>query len=339
MDVQLILLIIGLILAFVMAMNLGGNDAANPTSAVIGAGALSLRRALLLFAVFTMIGAVLQGHMVMKTIGRGIVPSIDITGAFAIILAANIWIFAATMRGMAISTTHSIISAVIGYGLIKYTLSGMNIGVVGTIALSWITSPLCSLFLAFGLYKGISLLIKRYEDNPDLLSKIFRAFLIGSLCFSAYSFGANDVANATGVYVTIAMNMGQMPDSTAMLMLAMYSSAGIIVGGFLFGPKVIRTLAFRVTRLDLKTGLSASLANALVVYLFTTVPYILFGYGLPISTSYAAVGAILGAGAARSVSSVSRGVTARLAFYWMATIPVNMVLAMAIYYILFHVVA
>ncbi|MCQ5373907.1 MAG: inorganic phosphate transporter [Candidatus Methanomethylicia archaeon] len=339
MDVQLILLIIGLILAFVMAMNLGGNDAANPTSAVIGAGALSLRRALLLFAVFTTIGAVLQGHMVMKTIGRGIVPSIDITGAFAIILAANIWIFAATMRGMAISTTHSIISAVIGYGLIKYTLSGMNIGVVGTIALSWITSPLCSLFLAFGLYKGISLLIKRYEDNPDLLSKIFRAFLIGSLCFSAYSFGANDVANATGVYVTIAMNMGQMPDSTAMLMLAMYSSAGIIVGGFLFGPKVIRTLAFRVTRLDLKTGLSASLANALVVYLFTTVPYILFGYGLPISTSYAAVGAILGAGAARSVSSVSRGVTARLAFYWMATIPVNIVLAMAIYYILFHVAA
>jgi PiT family inorganic phosphate transporter len=339
MDVQLILLIIGLILAFVMAMNLGGNDAANPTSAVIGAGALSLRRALLLFAVFTTIGAVLQGHMVMKTIGRGIVPSIDVTGAFAIILAANIWIFAATMRGMAISTTHSIISAVIGYGLIKYTLSGMNIGVVGTIALSWITSPLCSLFLAFGLYKGISLLIKRYEDNPDLLSKIFRAFLIGSLCFSAYSFGANDVANATGVYVTIAMNMGQMPDSTAMLMLAMYSSAGIIVGGFLFGPKVIRTLAFRVTRLDLKTGLSASLANALVVYLFTTVPYILFGYGLPISTSYAAVGAILGAGAARSVSSVSRGVTARLAFYWMATIPVNIVLAMAIYYILFHVAA
>ncbi|MBC7112685.1 MAG: inorganic phosphate transporter [Candidatus Methanomethyliales bacterium] len=339
MDVQLILLIIGLILAFVMAMNLGGNDAANPTSAVIGAGALSLRRALLLFAAFTTIGAILQGHMVMKTIGRGIVPSIDVTGAFAIILAANIWIFVATMRGMAISTTHSIISAVIGYGIIKFTLSGMNIGVVGTIALSWLTSPLCSLFLAFGLYRGISLLIKRYEESPDLMSKIFRALLIGSLCFSAYSFGANDVANATGVYVTIAMNLGQMPDYTAMLMLAMYSSAGIIVGGFIFGPRVIRTLAFRVTRLDLKTGLSASLANALVVYLFTTVPYLVFGYGLPISTSYAAVGAILGAGAAKSVSSVSRGVTARLVFYWIATIPVNIILSMAIYYIIFYVTA
>ncbi|MGC8936278.1 MAG: inorganic phosphate transporter, partial [Candidatus Methanomethylicaceae archaeon] len=116
MDVQLILLIAGLILAFIMAMNLGGNDAANPTSAVIGAGVLSLKKALLFFAIFTTLGAALQGHMVMKTIGRGIVPSIDVVGAFAIILAANIWIFIATIRGMAISTTHSIISAVIGYG-------------------------------------------------------------------------------------------------------------------------------------------------------------------------------------------------------------------------------
>jgi len=306
---------------------------------VIGAGALTLKRALLFFAIFTTLGATLQGHMVMKTIGRGIVPNIDVTGAFAITLAANLWIFVATMRGMAISTTHSIISAVIGYGLIKYTLSNMNISVVETIAMSWLTSPLCSMALAFGLYRGIYFLTKKCEDKPELLDKIFRFFLIGSLCFSAYSFGANDVANATGVYVTIAVNMGQMPDSMAMLMLAIYSSAGIIIGGVIFGPKVIRTLAFRVTKLDLNTGLSASLANALVVYLFTTVPYLLFGYGLPISTSYAAVGAILGAGAARSARSVSKVVTAKLVFYWMMTIPVNILMAMAIYFLLFLMTA
>ncbi len=335
MDLQLIFLIVGLILAFVMAMNLGGNDAANPTSAVIGAGVLSLRRALLLFAIFTTVGAVLQGHMVMKTIGRGIVPNIDVVGALAIILAANIWIFAATMRGMAISTTHSIISAVVGYGIIKYALSGMNFSIIGTIVLSWITSPLCSLAVAFGIYRFVSFLVKRYEGKPEILGKIFKILLIVSLSFSAYSFGANDVANATGVYVTIARNLGQMPDTTTMLILSLYGSLGIVIGGIIFGPKVIRTLAFRVTKLDLNTGLSASLANALVVYLFTTVPYIIFGYGLPISTSYAAVGAILGAGAAKSVRAVSRGVTTRLFLYWMATIPVNILLAMVIYYVFF----
>ncbi|MCC6013893.1 MAG: inorganic phosphate transporter [Candidatus Verstraetearchaeota archaeon] len=108
-----ILLFLGLLLSFIMAINIGGNDAANPTSTAIGSGALSLRRALMLFAIFVLLGALLQGYMVMKTIGKGIVPEVDILGAFIIVLSANIWIFFATMRGMAISTTHSIVAAVI----------------------------------------------------------------------------------------------------------------------------------------------------------------------------------------------------------------------------------
>ncbi|MGQ9759275.1 MAG: anion permease [Candidatus Methanomethylicaceae archaeon] len=335
MDLQLILLLIGLILAFVMAVNLGGNDAANPTSAVIGAGILTLKQALFLFAISTTTGAILQGHMVMKTIGRGIVPNIDVIGAFAIILSANIWIFVATMRGMAISTTHSIISAVVGYGLIRYSLSEINLTIVGTIVLSWITSPLCSLVVAFGLYKLLSFLVK-YEGKPDLLNKIFKLLLVASLSFSAYSFGANDVANATGIYVTVATQIGQMPDATAMLMLSLYSSMGIILGGVIFGSKIIKTLAYKITRLDLNTGLSASLANAIVVYLFTVIPYFVFGYGLPISTSYAAVGAILGAGVAKSARSVSKGVTAKLFLYWMITVPVNILLSVMIYYVLLY---
>ena len=334
MDVQLILLIIGLILAFIMAMNLGGNDAANPTSATVGAGVLSLRRALLLFVVFATAGAALQGFMVMKTIGKGIIPAIDVTGAFAIVLAANIWIFAATLKGMAISTTHAIISAVIGYGIMKYMFSGLNLSVLGTIALSWITSPLCSLFVAFLVYRGIISYVNKYRGKPETVDRFFRALLIGSLCFAAYSFGANDVANATGVYVTIASNLGQMPDTTSMLLLALFGAVGIIVGGLTFGPRVIETLAFRVTHLDLNTALSASISNALVVYLFTTIPYILWGYGLPISTSYAAVGAIIGAGLSRNIRSVSRAVSLKLISYWMLTIPINMVLAMGIYYVL-----
>jgi len=334
MDVQLILLIIGLILAFVMAVNIGGNDAANPTSAAVGAGVLSIRKALLFFALFTIAGAGLQGFMVMKTIGKGIIPSIDVVGAVAIILAASIWIFIATMKGMAISTTHSIISAVVGYGIMKYMVSGLNYGVLGTIVLSWITSPLCSLLLALIVYKWITSYVSKYRGDPARVNKFFRALLIGSLCFAAYSFGANDVANATGVYITIASNLGHIPDITAMLLLALYSGVGIIVGGLIFGPKVIETLAFRVTHMDLNTALSASISNAFVVYLFTTIPYIVWGFGLPISTSYAAVGSIIGAGLARSVRSVSRAVSLKLITYWLLTIPINILLAMGIYYIL-----
>lgn len=331
MDISMILLVLGLLLAFVMSMNLGGNDAANPTSAAVGAGVLTLKRALVFFGIFVFFGAVLQGSMVMKTIGKGIVPEIDVVGAFAIILSANVWIFFATMRGMAISTTHSIICAVIGYGLVEFGLGGINLSILGTIVLSWIASPLCSLALAYALYK----MIEGYGNRNDetKMQNFFKILLVGSLCFSAYSFGANDVANATGVYITIASKMGQITDSVAMVELSIFGTIGIVLGAFLFGPKVIRTLAFRVTRLDLPTGLAASLSNAMVVYLFTTVPYIMSGYGLPISTSYAAVGAILGASIA-SKKKLSKTTSVYLFSYWLITVPVNILLSGAVVYLI-----
>jgi PiT family inorganic phosphate transporter len=331
MDLQIALLIIGLVLAFLMSINIGGNDAANPTSPAVGAGVLSVRRALMLFAVFTIIGAGLQGFMVMKTIGKGIVPEIDVLGAISIIVAANIWILFASLRGMAISTTHSIISGVIGYGVVKYTLFGINPTVLGTIALSWVLSPLCSLALAFLFYRWFLSFIARHSRDSGKVEKYSKALLIGSLCFGAYSFGSNDVANATGVYITITSKLGNMPDFTTMFLLAILAGVGIVVGGNLIGPKVIETLAFRVTRLDLNTALSASISNALVVYLFTTLPYLLFGYGLPISTSYAAVGAIIGAGLAQNARSISKGVTFKLLGFWVLTIPGSALITAAVY--------
>ncbi len=331
MEVSMILLALGILLAFVMSMNLGGNDAANPTSAAVGSGVLTLKKALFFFSIFVFLGAVLQGSMVMKTIGKGIVPEIDVAGAFAIILSANIWIFIATMRGMAISTTHSIICAVIGYGIVEFGLNGISLGMLGTIVISWITSPLCSFAVAFVLYKAIESYTNR-NDFPRI-QNFFKILLVGSLCFSAYSFGANDVANATGVYITIASKIGHLPDSAAMVLLAIFGTTGIILGAFLFGPKVIRTLAFRVTRLDLPTGLAASISNATVVYLFTTVPYIIWGYGLPISTSYAAVGAILGASLAAK-KKMSKNTSVYLFTYWLVTVPANIFLSGAVVYLM-----
>jgi len=335
LDIATLLLFIGLLLAFIMAMNLGGNDAANPTSAAIGAGVMTIKRALICFSIFTLAGALLQGFMVMKTIGSGIVPSIDIAGAFAIILSANIWIFFATLRGMAISTSHSIICAVVGYGLVRFGLGGFNMGVLGSIALSWVVSPLCSLALSFIIFRIIVNRADRSEvGRRDGAYRFFKILVIVSLCFSAYSFGANDVANATGVFLTIAAQVGQVTDTTAILFLTVFGVAGIVVGGAVFGPRVIETLAFRVTRLDLPTGLAASLSNALTVYLFTTIPYLIFGFGLPISTSYAAVGSIVGASLARSSRSVSRGISAALFSYWVITVPINIAIAGGVYYLL-----
>jgi PiT family inorganic phosphate transporter len=337
MDVQLMLLIIGLVLAFITAINIGGNDAANPTSAPVGAGVLTIRRALILFALFTILGASLQGFMVMKTIGSGIVPSIDVVGAISIIIGANIWIIFATMRGMAISTGHAIVSAVIGYGIIAYGTGGFNLDVLGTIGLSWVTSPFIALAVAFIFFKLIRRIAIRYKGDPIRFEKTLKALLIISLCFAAYSFGANDVSHATGVYFKIAGQAANISDSMSMLLLAIYGAIGLVIGGLTIGKKVIATLAFKVTRLDIPTALAASMSNAVVVYLFATLPYLLMGYGLPISSSYAAVGAIIGAGIANNTRSVSKSSILKLISFWLLTVPINIGMSMAIYSVLSYI--
>lgn len=337
MDVQLVLLIIGLILAFITAINIGGNDAANPTSAPIGAGVLTIRRALILFALFTILGASLQGFMVMKTIGSGIVPSIDVVGAISVILGANIWILFATLRGMAISTGHAIVSAVIGYGIIAYGAGDLNLSVLGTIGLSWILSPFCALVLAIIFFKLVRQIAIRYKGDPVRFEKTLKALLIASLCFAAYSFGANDVSHATGVYIKIAGQAANISDFMAMVILAIYGAIGLVVGGLTIGKRVIATLAYKVTRLDIPTALAASLSNAVVVYMFATLPYILIGYGLPISSSYAAVGAIIGAGMANNTRSVSKMSILKLISFWLLTVPINIGISMVIYSVLNYI--
>jgi PiT family inorganic phosphate transporter len=334
LDIGALLLIIGLILAFIMAINIGGNDACNPTSPAIGAGVLTLRRALLFFAIFTILGATLQGFMVMKTIGSGIVPQINVVGAVSIVISAIIWVFFATMMGMNISTGHSLIAAVIGYGVVQYSLAGLNTQIIWSIILSWITSPLIALMLSFFLYRTFSAYLSKHQSRPERTEKYLKLMVIAALCFAAYSFGANDVSHATGVFLQITQQAIGTPNLTTMFILSLLGAVGMVIGGLTIGWRVIATMAYKVTRLDLTTALAASLGNSIVVYLFITTPFLIFGYGIPISSSYAAVGAIVGAGMGRSMKSVSRSTTLKLVGYWVLTIPVCITISAGLYLLL-----
>ncbi|MEM4856199.1 MAG: inorganic phosphate transporter, partial [Sulfolobales archaeon] len=151
---------------------------------------------------------------------------------------------------------------------------------------------------------------------------------------SAYSFGANDVSNATGVYVTFLrisdIYVGGIDIMTA-VMLAAVGAFGIILGGFTLGRKVITTVAFKITRLDLISGVAGELSSALVVWLFTTVPYILFGYGMPISTTHASVSAVIGVGLARGgLKAIDKSIILRIVLSWILTVPLTAGIALSL---------
>ncbi|TFH13382.1 hypothetical protein E4H04_12060 [Candidatus Bathyarchaeota archaeon] len=157
-----------------------------------------------------------------------------------------------------------------------------------------------------------------------------------ALCYSAYAFGANDIANATGVYVTVTdMVMGGPPDGRVMFILAVFGSVGVVIGGFWLGPIVIETVAFNIIRLNVASATAAEITNALVVHLFVTVPYLVMGYGLPISTSLANIGALVGVGfSSYGSTGINKKTVGTLILFWVMSVGVTALITFTLYTLL-----
>ncbi len=186
---ELVILIIAFAAGFYMAWSIGANDVANSMASAVGAKAISLRQAVLIAGVLTICGAVFLGAHVSGTISKGIVdpkeigdPMLVMLGALASILAAAIWVTLATWKSMPISTTHSIVGAVIGFGLIAGGVGVISWGKVGQVVASWALSPIFGCLLAFITFKLISKLILGRE-KPLASAKKSTPICIGAAFF------------------------------------------------------------------------------------------------------------------------------------------------------------
>lgn len=134
------LLILGLALAALYAWGIGSNDMANIIATPIGGGAIRRKHAVVIYIVSLILGALLQGYMVMKTLGKGVVKQLDLPGAVASSLAAITWVYLASLLGLPVSTFLSATSCVIGVGLAYVIRSGdmsyLNLGVINSVITS-----------------------------------------------------------------------------------------------------------------------------------------------------------------------------------------------------------
>jgi len=401
MSQELFVLIVSYIFGFYMAWNIGANDVANSMASAVATKAITVRQAVVIAAILNVTGATFIGAHVTNTIRKSIVstevlsdPHLALIGALSALLAAALWVSFATWKSLPVSTTHAIVGAMIGFGIMAGGFSVVNWGKLIGVVMSWIISPLFSIVIAFFLFKiiikqilskndtfdralklsplyigstffivvlsflfktplgeklamgnttalvmaiilAVSLgivgkwLIKRFVVVKDSngAEEIFRRIQIGAACYLALAQGANDVANAIGPLAVIyfLVKTGTVGARVPVpVFLLLFGGIGIACGIAMAGQRVIETMGKKITVLSNTSGFSVNFAAATTVLVASKM-------GLPVSTSHAAVGGVLGVGLARGIDAVNFGIVFKIILYWILTVPVAAVTSMAIF--------
>ncbi len=180
----LIIILLAAAFGFYMAWNIGANDVANAMGTSVGARSVSFRQAIIIAAIFEFLGAMLVGNHVSLTVAKGIVNPFAYAdhaivfayGMLATLLAAALWVNLATKLGMPVSTTHSIVGGVMGFGIVTHGLSSIEWGKVATIVASWVVSPISGGIISFLIFMFISKKILA-DEKPVVAAKRYAPFL------------------------------------------------------------------------------------------------------------------------------------------------------------------
>ncbi|MEA3232566.1 MAG: inorganic phosphate transporter, partial [Thermodesulfobacteriota bacterium] len=295
--------------------NIGANDTANCIGTSVGCGLLSFKKAVILVATFSFIGGMLQGGEVMKTIGKGIVrQDLDYTAVFVALLCSGFFVTLATFFRIPTSTSQAIVGGVLGIGLAVG--AKIDYSKLITIAESWLICPIMVMALAFGLYHLLNLFLRRIKKNHLRVQNILGRLAILSACYVAYSMGANNAGNAVGPIA----NLGLVPPK---ILLAI-GGVAIGIGAITYGKKVADTVGKGITPLDIPGAFIAQLSSAFGMHLFSM-------FGIPVSTSSAIVGAVVGVGLVRGAKSISKKTIFTILVGWVLTPTLSATTAFLVY--------
>ena len=254
-------------------------------------------------ASFAILGAVLQGEHVMKTIGKGIVSSeLDYRAILVSMTCSGIFVTLATFFRIPVSTSQAIVGGVIGIGLAVG--AEINYSKVFTIAGSWVLCPILVMVLSYLLSHVMGYILRRLHYGAMLVQNAIGWLAILSACYVAYSMGANNAGNAVGPIA----NLGIVPTKVLLLI----GGVSIAIGAATYGRKVADTVGKGITPLDIPGAFVAQISSAFGMHLFSML-------GIPVSTSSAIVGAVVGVGLVKGANAIRRKTIITIMVGWVLT--------------------
>ena len=308
-----------------LGWSLGANDAANVFGTAVGTRMIRFQTAAIVCGIFVILGAVISGAGTTETLGE--LGSINaLPGAFAACIAAGLSVYLMTKAGLPVSTTQAIVGAIVGWNI--YTGSTTNIKVLITIVGTWILCPIISGLIAMLFFTITKKFLRKSKLHLLRLDAYTRAALLLAGAFGAYSLGANNIANVMGVFVPISpfteLNILNVLTLSSQGQLFLLGGLAIAVGVITYSKKVMLTVGSDLLRLTPVAAFIVVIAHSIVLFVFASkgISNFLISINLPpiplvpVSSSQAVVGAVIGIGLLKGGKEVRWNIAGKITIGW-----------------------
>jgi PiT family inorganic phosphate transporter len=305
----------------------GFHDAANSIATVVSTRVLSPGKAVVWAAFFNFIAAFTFGTAVAKTVGTGMVDINVVTFAviFGGLAGAIIWDLITWYYGLPTSSSHALIGGYAGAAVAKAGFAAIIPGGWAKTILFIFLSPLVGLLLGLAMMTSI-LWVFRWMP-PSRVDRWFRKLQLVSAAAFSLNHGANDAQKTMGIIAGVLFAAGYIEQFDIPFWVVLAAHAAIALGTLAGGWRIIHTMGSKITKLQPVGGFAAETSAAISILIATQT-------GVPVSTTHAITGAIVGVGATRRLSAVRWGVAGQIVWAWVLTIPAAFFIAAAVYSLL-----
>ncbi len=284
-----------------LGWSLGSNDASNVFGTAVASRMVSFWTAAILCSFFVILGAVLEGEAGMQTYSK--LSGLDVNLAFIVGLAAALTVTLMSWLALPVSTSQAVVGALVLIGIMEQNLNTKSLTKV---VLCWVGTPIGAALVTIVLYYGLGKLMNRLHLTLFQYDRYLRWGLIAAGSYGAYALGANNVANVTGAFYGPERGMLTGLEATTI------GSVAIALGVLTYSRQVMMTVGRDLVRLDAFTALVCILAEAVTVHFYAKL-------GVPVSTSQAIVGAVLGVGLIKGVKTINQRTLFKILFGWLGT--------------------
>ena len=310
-----------------LGWTLGANDASNVFGSAVGSKMIRFKQAAIIASIFVVLGAVLQGAGGSHTLGK--LGSVDaLGGAFTVALAAGLSVFWMTKSKLPVSTSQAIVGAIIGWNFFTGNPTDMNS--LTKIVTTWISGPILGGIFAVLLFLLLQFILRKSKIHLIKLDAYIKYALLIVGAFGSYSLGANNIANVVGVFIPSAPNITLdfgFFTLNGMQLLFLGGGISIAVGIITYSKKVMMTVGNSLMKLNAETAIIVVLAHSMVLFVFSSqsLSDLFVRIGLPeiplvpVSSSQAIVGAILGIGILKGGRNIQLKVIGKIAVGWLVT--------------------